>query len=91
MRSAVTYTPYTTSSIEQTGDVIMFAQFEERNILTKTRNDAESGNKYDNGSIMMSKQDMYAINSNDESDNDIISMEMLEAIRMVLTSITNVF
>ena len=48
MRPAVTYTPYGTSSIEQTGDIIMFAQFEERNILTKTRNDAESGDEYDN-------------------------------------------
>ena len=48
MRPAVTYTPYGTSSIEQTGDVITSAQFEEKNILTKTRNDAESGEKYDN-------------------------------------------
>ena len=31
---AVTYTPYVTSSKEQTGDVIRFAQFEEANILT---------------------------------------------------------
>ena len=29
MRPAVTYTPYATSSKEQTGDVITFAQFEE--------------------------------------------------------------
>ena len=28
MRLAVTYTPYATSSKEQTGDVITFAQFE---------------------------------------------------------------
>ena len=32
IRLAVTYTPYATSSKEQTGDVIMFAQFEEWNI-----------------------------------------------------------
>ena len=37
---AVTYTPYATSSKEQTGDVIRFAQFEEGNILTETRDDA---------------------------------------------------
>ena len=43
MHPAVTYTPYTTSSKEQTGNVITFAQFEEGNILTETRNDAESG------------------------------------------------
>ena len=52
---AVTYTPYATSSKEQTGDVITFAQFEEGDILTKTCNDAESGDESDNESIMMSK------------------------------------
>ena len=40
MRPAVTYTPYATSSKEQTGDVITFAQFEEGNISTESRNDA---------------------------------------------------
>ena len=39
MRPAVTYTAYTTYSKEQTGDVIMFAQFEEGNLLNETRND----------------------------------------------------
>ena len=58
MRPAVMYTPYATSSKEQTGDVITFAQFEEGNLLTETRNDAESGDKSDNESIMMSEQDM---------------------------------
>ena len=43
MRPAVTYTLYTKSSKEQTGDVITFTRFEEGNILTETRNDAESG------------------------------------------------
>ena len=80
MHPAVTYTPYVTSSKEQTGDVITFVQFEEGNILTETRNDAESGDKSDNKSIMMSEQDMDAINSDVESDNDLISTEMLEEI-----------
>ena len=80
MRPAVTYTPYATSSKEQTGDVITFAQFEEGNILTKTRNDAESGDKSDKESNMMSEQDMDAINCGDESDHDLISTEMLEDI-----------
>ena len=70
---AVTYTLYGTSSKEQTGNVITFTQFEEGNILTETLNDAESGDKADNESIMMSKQDMDAINSGDESDHDLIS------------------
>ena len=80
MRLAVTYTPYATSSKEQTGYVITFAQFEEVNILTVTRNDAESGDESDNESIMMSKQDTENINSGDESDHDLISTEMLEDI-----------
>ena len=60
--------------------MITFAQFEEGNILTKTCNDAKSGDESDNESIMMSKQDMDATNSGDESDYDIISTEMLEDI-----------
>ena len=58
---------------EQTDDVITSTQFEEGNILTEIRNDAESGDKSDNESIMMSKQDMEDINSGDESDHDLIS------------------
>ena len=80
MRPEVTYTPYVTSSKEQTGDVITFAQFEEGNILNETRNNAKSGEESDNESIMMSEQDMDAINSGDESDHDLISTEMLEDI-----------
>ena len=80
MRQAVTYTPYDTSMKEQSGDIITFTQFEEGNILTKTCNDAKSGDESDNESIMMSKQDMDAINSGDESDHDLISTEMLEDI-----------
>ena len=41
----VTYTPYATSFREQTGNVITFAQFEEGNILTETRNNAEIGDE----------------------------------------------
>ena len=80
MRPAVTYTLYATSSKEQTGDVITFAQFEEGNILNKSRNDAESGDESNNKLIMMSKQDMEDINSSDGSDHDLISTEMLEDI-----------
>ena len=56
MRPAGTYTPYATSSKEQTDNVITFAQFEEGDILSETRNDAESCDKSDNESIMMSKK-----------------------------------
>ena len=61
MRPTVTYTPYATSSKEQTGDVITFAQFEEGNLLTETRNDTESGDEPDSESLMMSEQDMVII------------------------------
>ena len=39
MRPTVTYTLYATSSKEQTGDEITFAQFEEGNLINGTRND----------------------------------------------------
>ena len=80
MHLEVTYTPYATSLREQTGDVITFTQFEEGNILTETRNDAESGDKSDNESVMMCEQDMIAMNYGDESDHDLISTEILEDI-----------
>ena len=55
MSPAVTYTPYAMSSKEQTGDVISFAQFEEGNLISETRNDIESGDESDSESIMMSE------------------------------------
>ena len=48
----VSYIPCATSSGEQTGDIIMFVQFEEGGLLSKTRDDAGSGDKYDDDSIM---------------------------------------
>ena len=80
MRLAVTYTPYATSLKEQTGNVITFAQFEEGNILTETRKDAESGDKSDSESIMINEQDMENMNFGDEPDHDLISTEMLKDI-----------
>ena len=52
MRLDVSYIFCATSSREKTGDIIMFTQFEEGNILTKTRNDAEIGDKSDDNSII---------------------------------------
>ena len=80
MRQAVTYTPCDASSREQTGNIIMFVQFEEGDILTKNRKNVESD---DNDSIMpplLGKEEMDAMNSGDESDHDLISTEMLEEI-----------
>ena len=52
MRPAVSYIPYTIYSKEQTGDIITFAQFKEGNLLSQTRDDAESGEKSDDDSIV---------------------------------------
>ena len=81
MRPAVMFTAYATSPKEKPGGVIMFAQSEEWKISTDTRNDAESGDKSDNESIMMSEQDMENLNYSDESDHDFISTEILQDIR----------
>ena len=80
MRSAVTYTPYATSSKEQTGNVITFTKFEEGGLLTETRNDAESGDEYNDKSRMMSEQDMENIDEKEKFDDDHISTEALEDI-----------
>ena len=83
MCPAVTYTPCDTSSRGETGDIIMFAQFEEVNIITKTFNDSERGDKSDDDSIippLLSEEEMDAMDSGDESDHDLISTEMLEDI-----------
>ena len=70
MRPAVTYTPYATFSKEQTGDVITFAQFEEGNLISETRNDTESGGESDSESIMVSKKDMENIDEKEKFDDD---------------------
>ena len=75
MRLAVTYTPYATSSKEKNGDVITFAQFEEGNLLSETRNDTESGDEYDSESIMMSEQDMDNLDEKEKFGDNFISME----------------
>ena len=77
MHPAVTYTPYATSSKEQTDDIITFAQFEEGNLLTETRNDAESCDESNSESLMINEQDMENIDSNEKSDDDHISTETL--------------
>ena len=81
MRPAVTYTPYATSSKEQTGDVITFAQFEEGNLLSETRNDTESSDESDSKSIIISKNNMENLDETEKFDNDLISTEALHDIR----------
>ena len=80
MRSYVTYTSCAIFSMEQTGNIITFAQFEEGCILTKTREDAEiddeSGEKAYEDSIfppLLSVEETNALESVNESDYDLIS------------------
>ena len=80
MRPAVTYTPYATSSKEQTGNVITFAECEEGNLITETCNDTESGDKSNRESIMMSEQDMENLDEKEKFDDDHISTETLHDI-----------
>ena len=55
----VSYTPYATSSMEHIGNIITFTHFEEgnllsetQNLLSETRDNTESSNKYDDNSTM---------------------------------------
>ena len=67
----------------KTGNIITLQKLEEGNLVTETRNDVESSDDPDDGSIMppiLSKEEIYAIDSGDESDDDTISTEMLEDI-----------
>ena len=80
MRTTVTYTPYATSSKEQTGDVITFAQFEEGNLITETSNDTESNDESDSELSMMGKKDMENLNEKEKFDDDLISTETLHDI-----------
>ena len=80
MRPAVTYTQYATSSKEQTGNVITFAQFEEGDLWTETSNNTESGDESDSKSNMMSEQDMENLDGKEKFDDDHISTETLHDI-----------
>ena len=66
---------------EQTGNVITFAQFEEGNLLTETRNDTESGDESKSESIMMSEKDMENLDETEKFDDGLISTETLHDIR----------
>ena len=83
MRTAVSYIPCATFLREQTGNIITFAQFEEGGLLSDSRDDAESGDEYDDNYTMpplISEEEMDAMDSGDESDDEYMSTEMLEEI-----------
>ena len=76
MRPSMTYTPRATYLREETGDIITFAQFEEGSLLSETHNNAKSGDKYDDDSIMLpliSEEEIDVMDSGDESDDDPMS------------------
>ena len=61
----------------------MFTQFEEGNLLSETREYAESGDQSNDDSIMpplLSKEEMDAMDSGGESNDKPMPMEMLEDI-----------
>ena len=83
IRPSLTYAPCATSLRGKTGDIITLTQFEEGNLLSETRNDAEISDESDDDSIMpplLSEEEMDAMDSSDESYHDPISTEMLEDI-----------
>ena len=83
VRPDVSCTPYSTSSRGETGDIIMFAQFEEGSLLSETHDSTESSNKSDYDSTMPPlsiKEEMDVMSSVDESDDEPMSKKMLEDI-----------
>ena len=84
IRPAVSYIPYDTSSSEQIGDIITFAQFEDGNLLSETHDDTESGYKFDDNSTLaplISEEEINAMLSGDESDAEPMPPDILKDIR----------
>ena len=80
---SVSYIPCATYSKKQTGDIITLSQFSEVNLWSETCDDAESGDKSDDNSNMqplLSEEDMDAMSSVNESEDEPMSMEILEDI-----------
>ena len=83
MLPPVSYTPYTTYSKEQTGDIIRFAPFQEgdifyetQNLLSETCDDTKSGNKCDDDSTMpplICEEEMDEMSSGYDSDAEPMS------------------
>ena len=93
MRPDVSYIPCSASSKEKTGDIITLAQFEDRDLLSETREDAEindkRGDESNENSIippLLILEESNALNYGDESDDEHISTEMLEDIRDISQS-----
>ena len=69
----VLYTTYATSSKEKTGDIITFTHFEEGDLWSDTRDNAESVDESDDNSIvppLIIKEEIDAIYYGDESEDE---------------------
>ena len=67
----------------------MFTQFEEGNLISETCDDMESGDKYNDNSIMpplISEEEMDAMDSGYESEDEPMSTDTLEDIRDISQS-----
>ena len=83
MRPYMSYIHCAKSLREQTGDIITFSQFEQGNLLSETFDDTEISEKSDENPIMtplISKEEIDAMDSGDDYDDEPMSMEMLEDI-----------
>ena len=84
MRASAKYSPCATSLNEQNGNRITFTQFEEKNLISDTRNDAEGGEESDDNPIippLLSEEEILAMDFGSESDHNLIYTEMLKNIR----------
>ena len=64
----------------KTGNIITFAQFEERNLLSETCDNSENGDESDYNSIiptLISKEEMDVMDSGDENEYETMSTGML--------------
>ena len=89
MRLYVMYKPCATYLRGKACNIITFAKFEEGNIWTKTRNDAESNDKSKDDSILpplLSEEEIYVMAYGNDSNDDPIYTEMLENIRFGIQS-----
>ena len=80
---ALSYKPCAKYSKKKAVNIITFAQFEEGDSLSETRDDAERGDKSDDDSIMpplISEEEMDVMDSGDESEDKPMSTEILEDI-----------
>ena len=80
MQPEVLYIQYSTSSKEQSGDIITFTNFEERNLKLEYHNGTESGDESGDDSTLaplISETKMDKMSSGDEYDEEPMSTDML--------------